>query len=275
MKKWLILGLLMSLCLGESLKIEKLRTELYSKTAANTLKKVEISLEFEGEGVLAHQSKVLDATNTVISSFFYEDIFTELGKMRFKEALTKFAAKQYAVNIKNIYILSLKGIETFDIDELKSFLEDSETPANTRKRQLKKAFEQNATSLNAPKVPKIPQIPQIAQGSKNDKSPKIAQIPKIAPLPNINALLGSSNTDSNAFLDGSNSAINALLGNSNSATNALFGNSNSATNALLGTPNDLNIDDIDLKSLNLPDLELVRDILPQAIRLKDGNFTGF
>ena len=218
MKKWLILGLLMSLCLGESLKIEKLRTELYSKTAANTLKKVEISLEFEGEGVLAHQSKVLDATNTVISSFFYEDIFTELGKMRFKEALTKFAAKQYAVNIKNIYILSLKGIETFDIDELKSFLEDSETPANTRKRQLKKAFEQNATSLNAPKVPKIP------------------------PLPNINALLN---------------------------------NSNSATNALLGTPNDLNIDDIDLKSLNLPDLELVRDILPQAIRLKDGNFTGF
>lgn len=218
MKKWLILGLLMSLCLGESLKIEKLRTELYSKTAANTLKKVEISLEFEGEGVLTHQSKVLDATNTVISSFFYEDIFTELGKMRFKEALTKFAAKQYAVNIKNIYILSLKGIETFDIDELKSFLEDSETPANTRKRQLKKAFEQNATSLNAPKVPKIP------------------------PLPNINALLN---------------------------------NSNSATNALLGTPNDLNIDDIDLKSLNLPDLELVRDILPQAIRLKDGNFTGF
>lgn len=218
MKKWLILGLLMSLCLGESLKIEKLRTELYSKTAANTLKKVEISLEFEGEGVLANQSKVLDATNTVISSFFYEDIFTELGKMRFKEALTKFAAKQYAVNVKNIYILSLKGIETFDIDELKSFLEDSETPANTRKRQLKKAFEQNSTSLNAPKVPKI------------------------APLPNINALLN---------------------------------NSNSATNALLGTPNDLNIDDIDLKSLNLPDLELVRDILPQAIRLKDGNFTGF
>ena len=208
----------MSLCLGESLKIEKLRTELYSKTAANTLKKVEISLEFEGEGVLANQSKVLDATNTVISSFFYEDIFTELGKMRFKEALTKFATKQYAVNVKNIYILSLKGIETFDIDELKSFLEDSETPANTRKRQLKKAFEQNATSLNAPKVPKI------------------------APLPNINALLG---------------------------------NSNSATNALLGTPNDLNVDDIDLKSLNLPDLELVRDILPQAIRLKDGNFTGF
>ena len=264
MKKWLILGLFMSLCLGESLKIEKLRTELYSKTAANTLKKVEISLEFEGEGVLANQSKVLDATNTVISSFFYEDIFTELGKMRFKEALTKFATKQYAVNVKNIYILSLKGIETFDIDELKSFLEDSETPANTRKRQLKKAFEQNATSLNAPKVPKIATIPQIAQGSKNDKSQKVAQIPKIAPLPNINALFGSSNSDNNAFLDGSNSAINALLGTSNSATNAL-----------LGTPNDLNVDDIDLKSLNLPDLELVRDILPQAIRLKDSNFTGF
>ena len=218
MKKWLILGLLSVFLCAESLKIENLRTELYSKSAANTLKKLQISLEFEGENLRVNQSKILDATNTVISSFFYEDIFTELGKTRFKEAVKKFAAKHYELGISSIYILSLKGIETFDLDELKDFLQDIETPANTRKRQLKKAFEQNSTSLNAPKVPKI------------------------APLPNINALLGDSN---------------------------------SAMNALLGTQDDLKIDDIDLKSLNLPDLELVRDIAPQAIRLKDGNFTGF
>ena len=218
MKKWLILGLLSVFLCAESLKIENLRTELYSKSAANTLKKLQISLEFEGENLRSNQSKILDATNTVISSFFYEDIFTELGKTRFKEAVKKFAAKHYELGISSIYILSLKGIETFDLDELKDFLQDIETPANTRKRQLKKAFEQNSTSLNAPKVPKI------------------------APLPNINALLGDSN---------------------------------SAMNALLGTQDDLKIDDIDLKSLNLPDLELVRDIAPQAIRLKDGNFTGF
>ena len=233
MKKWLILGLLSVFLCAESLKIENLRTELYSKSAANTLKKLQISLEFEGENLRVNQSKILDATNTVISSFFYEDIFTELGKTRFKEAVKKFAAKHYELGISSIYILSLKGIETFDLDELKDFLQDIETPANTRKRQLKKALEQNSTSLNAPKVPKIANI---AQNSKIDK------VPKIAPLPNINALLGASN---------------------------------SAMNALLGTQDDLKIDDIDLKSLNLPDLELVRDIAPQAIRLKDGNFTGF
>ena len=233
MKKWLILGLLSAFLCAESLKIENLRTELYSKSAANTLKKLQISLEFEGENLRVNQSKILDATNTVISSFFYEDIFTELGKTRFKEAVKKFAAKHYELGISSIYILSLKGIETFDLDELKDFLQDIETPANTRKRQLKKALEQNSTSLNAPKVPKIANI---AQNSKIDK------VPKIAPLPNINALLGDSN---------------------------------SAMNALLGTQDDLKIDDIDLKSLNLPDLELVRDIAPQAIRLKDGNFTGF
>ncbi|WP_273337251.1 hypothetical protein [Campylobacter avium] len=60
---------------AQSLKIEDLRTELYSKEGKNILKKIELSLEFEGENL--EQNKLKDATNTVISSFFYEDIFTK------------------------------------------------------------------------------------------------------------------------------------------------------------------------------------------------------
>ena len=72
---------------AQSLKIEDLRTELYSKEGKNILKKIELSLEFEGENL--EQNKLKDATNTVISSFFYEDIFTELGKLRFNQSLSR------------------------------------------------------------------------------------------------------------------------------------------------------------------------------------------
>ena len=37
---------------------------------------------------------------------------------------------------------------------------------------------------------------------------------------------------------------------------------------------DLSVDDINPKILPLPDIELVKDIPPQPIKLKDGNFTG-
>lgn len=52
------------------------------------------------------------------------------------------------------------------------------------------------------------------------------------------------------------------------ASNAL--NALSASDAAF----DLSVDDINPKILPLPDIELVKDIPPQPIKLKDGNFTG-
>ena len=178
MTKWLLIGLLPLFVCAESLKIEHLRTELYSKAAENTLKKIELSLEFEGENLRANENRLLDSTNTVIASFFYEDNFTELGKMRFKEALSKFASSHYGISVKNVFILSLKGIESFDLDELKSFLEDSETPANTRKRQLKKAFKESNSSAKATPAPKNAPL-------QNFSAKQSVQIP---PLPNDTSL---------------------------------------------------------------------------------------
>lgn len=301
MTKWLLIGLLPLFVCAESLKIEHLRTELYSKAAENTLKKIELSLEFEGENLRANENRLLDSTNTVIASFFYEDIFTELGKMRFKEALSKFASSHYGISVKNVFILSLKGIESFDLDELKSFLEDSETPANTRKRQLKKAFKESNSSAKATPAPKNAPL-------QNFSAKQSAQIP---PLPNVSALfddgvlnalpsgalnaLSSGANGANALSDEALNALPAAALKALTKGGALNGGvlpdnaalnkassskalpANNALNALSasGGEFDLSVDDINPKILPLPDIELVKDIPPQPIKLKDGNFTGF
>ena len=296
MTKWLLIGLLPLFVCAESLKIEHLRTELYSKAAENTLKKIELSLEFEGENLRANENRLLDSTNTVIASFFYEDIFTELGKMRFKEALSKFASSHYGISVKNVFILSLKGIESFDLDELKSFLEDSETPANTRKRQLKKAFKESNSSAKATPAPKNAPL-------QNFSAKQSAQIP---PLPNVSALLDDNEAGGalNALLSGASGAnalsdealnalpaatlkaltkggaLNGVLPDNAALINKALSNkalpANNALNALSASDAtfDLSVDDINPKILPLPDIELVKDIPPQSIKLKDGNFTG-
>lgn len=297
MTKWLLIGLLPLFVCAESLKIEHLRTELYSKAAENTLKKIELSLEFEGENLRANENRLLDSTNTVIASFFYEDIFTELGKMRFKEALSKFASSHYGISVKNVFILSLKGIESFDLDELKSFLEDSETPANTRKRQLKKAFKESNSSAKATPAPKNAPL-------QNFGAKQSVQIP---PLPNVSALLDDNAVGGalNALLSGASGAnalsdealnalpaaalkaltkggaLNGVLPDNAALINKALSNkallTNNALNALSASDAafDLSVDDINPKILPLPDIELVKDIPPQPIKLKDGNFTGF
>lgn len=296
MTKWLLIGLLPLFVCAESLKIEHLRTELYSKAAENTLKKIELSLEFEGENLRANENRLLDSTNTVIASFFYEDIFTELGKMRFKEALSKFASSHYGISVKNVFILSLKGIESFDLDELKSFLEDSETPANTRKRQLKKAFKESNSSAKATPAPKNAPL-------QNFGAKQSVQIP---PLPNVSALLDDNAAGGalNALLSGASGAnalsdealnalpaaalkaltkggaLNGVLPDNAALINKALSNkalpASNALNALSASDAafDLSVDDINPKILPLPDIELVKDIPPQPIKLKDGNFTG-
>lgn len=121
--KWLVfLFFLQFSVLANSLSIEDFRTDLYSKIGNNTLKKIEITLEFEGDNL--DEIKIIDALNTIISSYFYEDLFTEIGKNNFKETLLKFSNKKYKTHIKNIYILKINSIQEFDLEELKRFLKD-------------------------------------------------------------------------------------------------------------------------------------------------------
>lgn len=187
MKRCLLLALVPVFIFAQSVRIENLRTELYSKDAQNSLKKVELSLEFEGVNLNANHNKLLDSTNTVISSFFYEDLFTELGKMRFKDTLAKFINKKYQLNVKNIYILSLKGIEKFDLKEFKSFLKDS----SDEKEEVKKATREQNTSIQVPKIPPLPDINTILNDSNeninlddlNIQNIQKLQVPQLLNLP--------------------------------------------------------------------------------------------
>ena len=166
---------------AQSLKIEDLRTELYSKEGKNILKKIELSLEFEGENL--EQNKLKDATNTVISSFFYEDIFTELGKLRFKQSLSRYIKQKYKIDIKEVYIIKLTGVQKFDIEELKSFLKDYEFKDNKEdeKKDENLKIDEN---LSIPKIDEIEDVGKILADENENLSvdeidPSILEIPSL------------------------------------------------------------------------------------------------
>ncbi|WP_286006122.1 hypothetical protein [Campylobacter avium] len=169
---------------AQSLKIEDLRTELYSKEGKNILKKIELSLEFEGENL--EQNKLKDATNTVISSFFYEDIFTELGKLRFKQSLSRYIKQKYKIDIKEVYIIKLKGVQKFDIEELKSFLKDYEFKDDKDKKEDEKKDDNLKIdeNLSIPKIDEIEDVGKILADENENLSvdeidPSILEIPSL------------------------------------------------------------------------------------------------
>ncbi|EAL2420577.1 hypothetical protein FDW76_00960 [Campylobacter jejuni] len=141
---------------AQNLEIDNIRTDLYSKSGTNVLKKVEISLEFDGNNLKENENKLIDAVNTVISGFFYEDIFTEIGKNNFKKTLEKFLDKKYKIKLDDIYIISLSGVEKFDLEEFKRFLESTEAKEKGMGSEVKKALE----NLEAPKT-QVPSVPNL------------------------------------------------------------------------------------------------------------------
>ncbi|MBF7067246.1 flagellar basal body-associated FliL family protein [Campylobacter volucris] len=137
--KWIIFSFIIVVNIfANTLSIENFKTDLYSKTGNNVLKTIELNLEFEGENL--EEKKIIDALNTIISSYFYEDLFTEIGKTNFKETLLKFSNKKYKTQIKNIYLLKVNSVKEFDIEELKKFLQelDSKEEKITKSQNLVK-----------------------------------------------------------------------------------------------------------------------------------------
>lgn len=156
---------------AQNLELEKLRTDLYSKSGTNVLKKIELSLEFEGKNLKENEKKIIDGVNTVVSGFFYEDIFTELGKNNFKKTLEKFLDKKHKIKIDDIYILSLSGVEKFDLEEFKRFLQSTEAEEKDIKNQVKESVE----NLEIPTV----QSPKVPQNLNPDINKSQLEIPQI------------------------------------------------------------------------------------------------
>ena len=132
-KVFLLLLFTGSMLYGELLKIPDFEADLFSKQG-NKLRKIELSIMFDGDNVRTNDYKLLDALNVVISSFYIEDLFTSQGKERFKDLLQKYILKKYMMDIDFIYILRLTIHEEIDVDKLLQKIEKLEKgvhlPAN-------------------------------------------------------------------------------------------------------------------------------------------------
>ncbi len=107
MKKIALLLLIVSAIYADTIHIDKLQSDLFSKNG-NILKKVEISLQLEGRNLRANKYKIVDALNIILSSFYIEDLFTSKGKEGFKEQLKKYIKKKYQIDIDFVYLKSFQ-----------------------------------------------------------------------------------------------------------------------------------------------------------------------
>lgn len=149
MKKIFALALAAVMALAETLNIDNFETDLYSRDAKSSIKKVSVSLRLEGRDVADNEAYVLDALNVVIGSFYVEDLLTSLGKEKFKETLVKYTAKKHSIDIDEVLIISLKTVREPNIEELLEALKNIKTTGSKRsqKEQVEDILRGNKNQL--------------------------------------------------------------------------------------------------------------------------------
>ena len=149
MKKIFALAFAAVMAFAETLNIDNFETDLYSRDAKSSIKKVSISLRLEGRDVVDNEAYVLDALNVVIGSFYVEDLLTSLGKEKFKETLAKYTAKKHSVDLDEVLIISLKTVREPNIEELLEALKNVKTTGSKRsqKEQVEDILRGNKNQL--------------------------------------------------------------------------------------------------------------------------------
>jgi len=149
MKKIFALALAAVVAFAETLSIDNFETDLYSRDAKSSIKKVSVSLRLEGRDVADNEAYVLDALNVVIGSFYVEDLLTSLGKEKFKDTLAKYTAKKHSVDIDEVLIISLKTVREPNIEELLEALKNVKTTGSKRsqKEQVEDILRGNKNQL--------------------------------------------------------------------------------------------------------------------------------
>ena len=135
MKKIFALAFAAVMAFAETLNIDNFETDLYSRDAKSSIKKVSISLRLEGRDVVDNEAYVLDALNVVIGSFYVEDLLTSLGKEKFKDTLAKYTAKKHSIDIDEVLIISLKTVREPNIEELLEALKNVKTTGSKRSQK--------------------------------------------------------------------------------------------------------------------------------------------
>ena len=149
MKKIFALAFAAVMAFAETLNIDNFETDLYSRDAKSSIKKVSVSLRLEGRDVADNEAYVLDALNVVIGSFYVEDLLTALGKEKFKETLVKYTAKKHSIDIDEVLIISLKTVREPNIEELLEALKNVKTTGSKRsqKEQVEDILRGNKNQL--------------------------------------------------------------------------------------------------------------------------------
>nr|WP_315063298.1 hypothetical protein [uncultured Campylobacter sp.] len=149
MKKIFALAFAAVMAFAETLNIDNFETDLYSRDAKSSIKKVSVSLRLEGRDVVDNEAYVLDALNVVIGSFYVEDLLTSLGKEKFKDTLAKYTAKKHSVDIDEVLIISLKTVREPNIEELLEALKNVKTTGSKRsqKEQVEDILRGNKNQL--------------------------------------------------------------------------------------------------------------------------------
>ena len=149
MKKIFALVFAAVMAFAETLNIDNFETDLYSRDAKNSIKKVSVSLRLEGRDVTDNEAYVLDALNVVIGSFYVEDLLTSLGKEKFKDTLVKYTAKKHSIDIDEVLIISLKTVREPNIEELLEALKNVKTTGSKRsqKEQVEDILRGNKNQL--------------------------------------------------------------------------------------------------------------------------------
>ena len=149
MKKIFALAFAAVMAFAETLNIDNFETDLYSRDAKSSIKKVSISLRLEGRDVVDNEAYVLDALNVVIGSFYVEDLLTSLGKEKFKDTLAKYTAKKHSIDIDEVLIISLKTVREPNIEELLEALKNVKTTGSKRsqKEQVEDILRGNKNQL--------------------------------------------------------------------------------------------------------------------------------
>lgn len=118
MKKVVLTLILAVFAFGDSLKVSDFVVDIYSKSQANSTKKIRLNLELLGRDLEQNEAYVLDALNVIVGSFYVEDLLTSLGKEKFKEAFIKYASKKHGIDMEEVLILGLKVVEKPEIEEI-------------------------------------------------------------------------------------------------------------------------------------------------------------
>ena len=149
MKKIFVLAFAAVMAFAETLNIDNFETDLYSRDAKSSIKKISVSLRLEGRDVADNEAYVLDALNVVIGSFYVEDLLTSLGKEKFKDTLAKYTAKKHSVDIDEVLIISLKTVREPNIEELLEALKNVKTTGSKRsqKEQVEDILRGNKNQL--------------------------------------------------------------------------------------------------------------------------------